>query len=294
MAAVMGHGGDGGDEPPHPFGGGFGDHQNDVVPPKRRGMAVNKKMHKLYKANGERPLKIVFDVNTNMPIGEVYECFIREVGSYMWRDIGFDKDTWTEVSEAERVGMLQYLSRWFDFDAIINHPMASTYWASLNNWICARYRGRKNIAKNRFDDFAGNVEAARAQAPRGMDQQRWNAAIDHFLTEKHQKRSAGNKECRKMQVVKNRGGTCNYGCACFKKNLNRLEVFHRAHVNKIGEFVDPLVEEQYNALVAEVALQTHHIADSGGDPDTIDWIAIFEKVLGTRRGHVRGIGPKAS
>ena len=29
MAAVMGHGGDGGDEPPHPFGGGFGDHQND-------------------------------------------------------------------------------------------------------------------------------------------------------------------------------------------------------------------------------------------------------------------------
>ncbi|CAI9276405.1 unnamed protein product [Lactuca saligna] len=39
MAAVMGHGGGGGDEPPHPFGGGFGDHQNDAVPPKRRGMA---------------------------------------------------------------------------------------------------------------------------------------------------------------------------------------------------------------------------------------------------------------
>ncbi|CAH1440098.1 unnamed protein product [Lactuca virosa] len=41
-------------------------------------------------------------------------------------------------------------------------------------------------------------------------------------------------------------------------------------------------------------MATHHIADSGGDPDTIDWIAIFEKVLVTRRGHVRGIGPKAS
>lgn len=27
--------------------------------------------------------------------------------------------------------------------------------------------------------------------------------------------------------------------------------------------------EIYNALVAEVALQTHHIVDSGGDPDTI-------------------------
>ncbi|CAI9295807.1 unnamed protein product [Lactuca saligna] len=117
MVAVMSHGGDGGDEPPHPFGGSFGDHQNDVVPLKRRGMAVNKKMHKLFKANGERPLKIEFNVNINMSIGEVYECFIGEVGSDMWRDIGFDKDTWTEVSEVERVGMLQYPSRWFDFDA---------------------------------------------------------------------------------------------------------------------------------------------------------------------------------
>ncbi|CAI9269660.1 unnamed protein product [Lactuca saligna] len=115
----MGHGGDGGDEPPHPFGGGFGDHQNDVVLPKRRGMT------------------------------------------------------------------------------------------------------------------------------------RWNATIDRFLTEKHRKRSAGNKEFRKKQVVNNRGGTCSYGSACFKKNLNRLEVFHRTHVNKRGEFVDPLVEEQYDALVAE-------------------------------------------
>ncbi|CAH1427796.1 unnamed protein product [Lactuca virosa] len=88
-----------------------------------------------------------------------------------------------------------------------------------------------------------------------MDVQHWNAAIDHFLTEKHQKRSAGNKECREKQVVKNRGGTCSYGSACFKK--------------------------------------IHHIADSSG-ADTIDWIAIFENVLGTRKGYLRGIGPKPS
>ena len=56
----------------------------------------------------------------------------------------------------------------------------------------------------------------------------------------------------------------------------------------------PKPREIYNALVAEVALQTHHIADFGGDPDTIYWIAIFKKVLGTRRGHVRGFEPKTS
>ncbi|CAI9265076.1 unnamed protein product [Lactuca saligna] len=146
MTAVMGHGGDIGDEQPHPFGGAFGDHQNDSVPPKQRGMTINKKMHRLFKANGERPLKILFDINTNMPIGDVYGCFIREVGSYMWRDISFDKDTLTDESEVER--------RWFDFGGITNHPMALPYWMSLNNQICARYRGRENIAKSSLIDFA--------------------------------------------------------------------------------------------------------------------------------------------
>ncbi|CAI9282197.1 unnamed protein product [Lactuca saligna] len=49
-----------------------------------------------------------------------------------------------------------------------------------------------------------------------------------------------------------------------------------------------------NALVAEVALKTQHIIDFGGDLNSIDWIALFEEVLGARRGHVRGIGPKPS
>ncbi|CAI9263256.1 unnamed protein product [Lactuca saligna] len=137
----------------------------------------------------------------------------------------------------------------FDFGAITNDPITIVYWASLNNRICVRYRGRKNVTKTRSTGFQGDVEAARAQAPADMDLQ---------------------------------------------QDLNRLEAFHCGHVIKKGEFVDHLVEDQYNALVVEVSQQTHHIANSGGDPDTIDWVTIFEKVLGTRRGHVRGIDPKPS
>ncbi|CAI9281412.1 unnamed protein product [Lactuca saligna] len=141
--------------------------------------------------------------------------------------------------------------------------------------MCAWYRGRKNVEKTRLTGFEGDVEAARAQTPADMDLHHWNVVIDHFLTEKHKKRSAGNKECRKKQ----------YNIFCnVKHNLNRLEAFHHGYVNKKGEFVDHLVEDQY----------THQIADSSGDPDTIDWIAIFEKVLGTRRVHMRGLRPKPS
>ncbi|CAH1413494.1 unnamed protein product [Lactuca virosa] len=64
----MDHEGDGGDEPPHPFDGGFGVHQIDVVPPRRSGMT----------------------------------CFIWEVGSYIRCDIALDKNAWKEVPKAER------------------------------------------------------------------------------------------------------------------------------------------------------------------------------------------------
>ncbi|CAI9297035.1 unnamed protein product [Lactuca saligna] len=98
--------------------------------------------------------------------------------------------------------------------------------------------------------------------------ERWSATIDHFLIDRHSKRSSVNKECRKKQVIKNCGGTCNYGSACFKNNLNRLEAFHRGHVNKQGDFANPICE--------------------------IHNVLVVEKVLGARRGHVRGIGPKPS
>ena len=49
--------------------------------------------------------------------------------------------------------------------------------------------------------------------------------------------------------------------------------------------------EIHNALVVEAALQAQHIADSGGDPNFIDWIVVFQKVLGARRGHMKGIRP---
>ena len=72
--------------------------------------------------------------------------------------------------------------------------------------------------------FERDVEAARAQAPDGTYLQCWSDTIEHFLIGKHKKRSINNKECRKMQVVKNRGGTCNYGSACFK-NVSYINVY---------------------------------------------------------------------
>ncbi|CAI9276269.1 unnamed protein product [Lactuca saligna] len=91
----------------------------------------------------------------------------------------------------------------------------------------------------------GDVEATRARSPDGMDPQHWIHAIDHFLTEKHQKQSIENKACRKNQVVKNHEGACKYSNAIFYEHST--------------------------------------LAGTGDDPDSIDRITIFEKVLGARR-----------
>ena len=68
------------------------------------------------------------------------------------------------------------------------------------------------------------AEAARARPPVGMDSTRWSATVDYFLTDTHCKWSGVNKECRKKQVVKNRGGTCSYGSASFK-NVSYINVY---------------------------------------------------------------------
>ncbi|CAI9259448.1 unnamed protein product [Lactuca saligna] len=55
-----------------------------------------------------------------------------------------------------------------------------------------------------------------------------------------------------------------YGSACFKNNLNRLEAFHHMHVSKKGEFVDHLVEYQYDVDV-NASLQNPEFVTVIGD-----------------------------
>lgn len=54
-----------------------------------------------------------------------------------------------------------------------------------------------------------------------------------------------------------------------------------------------LICKLQNALVRELAEQTQLSATSS-NPTPVDEPAIFEKVLGSRRGHIKGIGHKPS
>ncbi|KAL4583648.1 hypothetical protein LXL04_008229 [Taraxacum kok-saghyz] len=106
--------------------------------------------------------------------------------------------------------------------------------------------------------------------------------------------SQRNKNNRALQTAKNRGGTASYSSAAFKKKKDRLAVYFDAHTNKKGEFEDPANEEYYNELCHEIEEETQAVASSSNTQTRVNEAAVFEKVLGPRRGRIRGIGIKPS
>ncbi|KAJ0491954.1 hypothetical protein HanIR_Chr12g0569441 [Helianthus annuus] len=72
------------------------------------------------------------------------------------------------------------------------------------------------------------------------------------------------------------------------KSLQRLEVFHKTHTDKDGNFSSSVAEEDYRRLVLEYETLSQRSCEEGGSSSQPD----FENVLGSRRSHTRGIGPK--
>ncbi|KAD4385608.1 hypothetical protein E3N88_25777 [Mikania micrantha] len=82
------------------------------------------------------------------------------------------------------------------------------------------------------------------------------------------------------------------------KNKSRLEAFHNAHTGKDGTFDSEVAERHYNDLKAEFQNQIGPNSDGEFDEESSashpNEVAVFEKVMGVRRGHTRGIGRKPS
>ncbi|KAK9070323.1 hypothetical protein SSX86_010724 [Deinandra increscens subsp. villosa] len=133
-------------------------------------------------------------------------------------------------------------------------------------------------------------EHLRVNAPRNGGGA-WNKAIDYFLSDGHRRRSEVNKANRQKQRYINRGGSASFSSYAYKQSKSRLETFKSAHIDKDGNFYEPLAEADYNKLKQEFDAQTQPATEAGPSSPPDDKV-VFEKVLGVRRGHIKGIGRK--
>ncbi|KAL8210068.1 hypothetical protein R6Q57_006800 [Mikania cordata] len=81
-------------------------------------------------------------------------------------------------------------------------------------------------------------------------------------------------------------------------NKSRLDAFYNTHTGKHGTFDSEIAERHYNDLKAEFQNQIGPNSDGEFNEESNashpNQVAVFEKVMGVRRGHTRGIGHKPS
>ncbi|KAK1433130.1 hypothetical protein QVD17_10036 [Tagetes erecta] len=219
--------------------------------------------------------------------------FVREVGIYMERNYAFNKRSWANLPDGQKNSLEEYMKRRFDFDEIARDCESLKLKGGVRTIFLKSFSRHKSTLKQHFLKVGGyeNMEQSRTKKPFGMSDENWNKTVDHFSTDEHRKQSAANKANRQKQKYTNHGGTSSYSSFCYKKKKNRLEAFHHANTDENGNFYSELAKQQHDNLKErfEVLSQTQ-TEESTTSKD----VEVFESVLGRRRGHYRGIGPRPS
>ncbi|MFS8017751.1 putative transposase, Ptta/En/Spm, plant [Helianthus anomalus] len=212
----------------------------------------------------------------------------------MWRNIPLDRSGWKNVDQFEKTSLDVHLKAKFDLAQVEKDIRASKIKGGIQQVIQKRFSDRKHSAKVDFLNGGGyaDIERARNKVPEDMTKENWNKSIHHFLTPEHIKRTLAIATCRGNQRYANRGGSSSYASTSFKESLQRLEMFHKTHTDKDGNFSSSVAEEDYRRLVLQYEALSQRSCEEGGSSSQPDDLAIFENVLGLRRGHTRGIGRK--
>ncbi|CAH1435555.1 unnamed protein product [Lactuca virosa] len=149
-------------------------------------------------------------------------------------------------------------------------PEAHLLTESFQEALLKGYRERKADAKEYFMRVGGYQDIPRAIAnpPDAIDVDNWKKTIEYVQMDEHKIASARNK-----------------------KKLKRVETFRKAHTDRDGLFVTVEAEQQY---VMEELLEQTQGPEGERELTPAQERAAFEKVLGERHGHIRGIGRKPS
>ncbi|KAJ9555866.1 hypothetical protein OSB04_010480 [Centaurea solstitialis] len=265
-AVARGHGGDaGGDPPPHP---------NKVPtrceatskPKKKRGMSTSKNLDVAFRANGDKPLPVEFDVTdkTFKPIGPGNNAalFTRYLENLIGHGTSPYHRSWNNVSPEFRMSIIRRLRRYFILDSTV--PEWPMILAGIERQCQDLYKNRKSKLKDYFEKVGGekDVANARRNRPPHLDDEQWDNTIDLFLDAKFKQHSKTNSQNRSHSRYPTLQGSSSYAASRYKKE----------------------------AMLAERTSQTQQ--DGSASSSSVNEKEIITKVLGESRGHNRGIERK--
>ncbi|XP_062107360.1 uncharacterized protein LOC133818483 [Humulus lupulus] len=163
-----------------------------------------------------------------------------------------------------------------------------------------RYRNKKTLRHEHFEKHYNGPEdwdKVLNNPTNDVNKEKWKQICQLFTSPQFIARSIKNKENRKKQKYSTMQGTKSLAAIRFEKtNPDLIESWKDYHWKKAtNDFVNDDARQDYEKLKADFELQTQQTstdASNNDSPSSVDQVEVLQKVLGQRRGHVRGVGRK--
>uniref|UniRef100_A0A2N9G009 DUF4216 domain-containing protein n=1 Tax=Fagus sylvatica TaxID=28930 RepID=A0A2N9G009_FAGSY len=235
------------DSTPHSFSQGAPSASSTTSNKRKRGRNKCKEFQRK-RALGIIPITI--PPNTQGVIGPNASTFTTRVGYIIREYAEFHHMSWTKVPDDHKQMLKNRLA--CDFTLDLNRIEDNK---CLEKALGYTFSNARSKYSKRFMKLPPDLEAAKADIPEDLTEEKWHKLCDLFNDEKWKKKKSG-------------------------QDITKIEWYKMARTRKDGSFVTPLCEENYNLMQEKLADEEVQLTEK----------EIIEQVLGTRPGYARGMG----
>ncbi|WJZ91410.1 hypothetical protein VitviT2T_010485 [Vitis vinifera] len=139
---------------------------------------------KLIQANGSRPLGgVEIKPENNAPTGVNSSRMKSEIGTIVRNYAPLDVEKWADISESDKVFMMEKLQEKFIIDFTQDHVKKA-----IEGKMAARYRDHRNKCHKHFKKYPTIALAKQNPYKHVSDQKQWDWLCDRFASEKFQEK----------------------------------------------------------------------------------------------------------
>ncbi|KAL6493627.1 hypothetical protein OROGR_032406 [Orobanche gracilis] len=258
------------------------------APRKRKGRGPAKGEGMLREIADGRKIRVPFDMETDTFKG------LDRKGTWYDSAIGIltrehcepYHDTWSRIPLRQRTQIFERLLDWFNIDYAYENGV---YRDMVERDAKKCYSEWKSDLHAHFKQNGGleDLDRARASVPENIrDPEHWARCCIRFSSPEFLEKSATNSSNRGQKQSKSKQGRIPY--TRHRANKSKVETQEPKSLIENWKELNPDAEAIHRLLEERVAQ-----AAANGD-GRIDECAILADVLGTRRGHMNGVGPSLS